>query len=94
MFKKENQLEERSRSKIQSKDIKKLRIDILKQFQNISEEELNEIINKKVDVVLWKLANRTNIYLVNDIPMLIDKEGRNILYPTVYWLWKFPFSLR
>ena len=94
MFKKESDLFGRSKSKIQNKDIKKLRQDIIKSSCHITEEDLNEFFNKKEAVTQVKLANRSIIYEVNDIPMFYDKEGRNNFYPTIFLLWRFPNTLR
>lgn len=93
MFKKEADLLGRSKSKIQNKDVKKLRTDIAKSCR-LSEEELNEFFNKKESVTQAKLANRTIIYEVNDIPMFYDKEGRGNFYPTIFLLWRFPNAVR
>lgn len=69
-------------------------IEVLKQFQSLTENEINEFFNKKASVTVIKLASRSLIYTVNDIPLLFDKEGRNDLYPTVFFLWRFPHALR
>ena len=93
MFKKESDLFGRSKSKIQNKDIKKLRVDIIKSC-HLSEDEINDFFNKKESVTQVKLANRSIIYEVNDIPMFYDKEGRGDFYPTIFLLWKCPTALR
>lgn len=94
MFKKESDLLGRSKSKIQNKDIKKLRVDIIKSSCHISEDELNEFFNKKESVTQVKLVNRSILYEVNDIPMFYDKDDRNNFYPTIFLLWRFPSALR
>ncbi len=94
MFKKERDLTQRSTILLKNKEIKNLCVEVLKQFQSLTENEINEFFNKKASVAVIKLASRSLIYTVNDIPFLFDKEGRNDLYPTVYFLWRFPHALR
>jgi translation initiation factor 2D len=94
MFKKEKDLVQRSTTLLKNKEIKNLSCEILKQCTSLTETDTSEFFNKKVTVSVMKLASRTLIYSVNDIPMFYDKEGRNDLYPTIFFLWRFPHTLR
>ena len=94
MLKKDKDLAQRSTTLLKNKEIKQLSSEILKQCTSLTETEISEFFNKKVTISVMKLATRTLIYSVNDIPMFYDKEGRNVLYPSIFFLWRFPHTLR
>lgn len=94
MFKKDKDLTERSRSLLKNKEIRSLKAEILLQFPRLSEDQISEIIAKKSNLSQTKLASRTIVYSVDDVPFFFDKEGRNNLYPTVFTLWRFPEAMR
>jgi translation initiation factor 2D len=93
MFKKNSDLNERTVCLLSNKDVKKLRTGLSKHL-NLNEDEVKEIFDKKSNVTQIKLVSRTLVYLLNNTPVLFDKEGRNNIYPTLYLLWKYPHALR
>jgi translation initiation factor 2D len=93
MFKKEQDLAERCRTCLKNKETKKLKTDILAQFPLLEESQLAILFGKN-NVTHAKLASRTIIYLVDDIPLFFDHSGRNNLFPTIFTLWLFPNILR
>jgi translation initiation factor 2D len=94
MFKKDRDLSERSNSLLKNKEIRDLKANIVKQFIDVDDAILNELFHKKSSVSQTKLASRTIIYSVDNIPLIFDKEGRSNLYPTIFFLWKFPRALK
>lgn len=94
MFKNGKDLTQRSTTQLKNKEIKNLSFEISKQFPILTADDVTAFLTKKTSVTIIKLATRTLIYLVNDIPIIFDKEGRNILYPTIYFLWRFPHTLK
>ena len=94
MFKKDKDLAQRSTTLLKNKEVKNLCSEILKQCSTLTESEISEFFNKKVTISVMKLATRTLIYSVNEIPMFYDKEGRNDLYPSIFFLWRFPHTIR
>ncbi len=79
---------------MKNKEIKALKQSLLIQLPLLTQAELNELLNKKTTVSIIKLASRTNIFCVNDIPMFFDKDDRENYYPTILFLWKFPHAIR
>lgn len=98
MFKKDVDLLERSKSQLRNKELKKLKKDILDQFPRIRDEQyethLDDFLKSISTIVLVKLENRSLIYYMDTIPYFIDIQGRNNLIPTLFFLWKFPKTLR
>lgn len=94
MFKKEQQLAERSRSLLKNKEVRTLRSAVLVQYPLLTEDLLNTVLPNKANVTAIKLANRTLLYSIDDVVLFFDVEGRNILFPTVHALWRCPGFLR
>lgn len=94
MFKKDRDLVDRSQTLMKNKEIKSLRAELVSQFPRLQAEELETLLTKKANVTCIKLASRTILYCVDGIPFVFDKEGRNNLFPTVFFLWQFPHALR
>jgi translation initiation factor 2D len=93
MFKKERDLAERSKTLLKNKEVRNLKADIVKKFQNVSEEELNAVIPNKADITVTKLANKTLLYSIGGVTLLFDIEGRGNLCPALPFLWRFPNAL-
>jgi translation initiation factor 2D len=94
MFKKDKDLEERSRSLLKNKEIRKFRSEILASFPLLNEAEITELIPNKCDLSVIKLATKTLIYNLDNIPVFYDLLGRNNLFPTIYTLWRYKNCLR
>lgn len=71
---------------------KKLRGDIIQQFPQLTEEELNVILPSKDTVFQLKVLAHTGevvvIYSVQKLPIVFEIE--KVMYPTVYMLWHKP----
>lgn len=65
---------------------------LLKTFPNLSENELNDFLPKKEVLNIIKVVTSDDVtvqvYTVRKRPMAFEAMGR--LFPTVYFLWKFP----
>lgn len=94
MFRKESDVVERSRALLRNKELKNFRQDILKQFPNTNEDELNILLPSKASLTLIKLANRSLLYEIDGKIVFFDVGGRNNIYPTVYSLWICPSMLK
>lgn len=94
MFSKERDLAERSKTLLKNKEVRTFKAEILKQFPNVQEDELSLVIPNKANVNLTKLANKTLLYSLDGIILFFDVEGRNNLYPSLNFLWKFPNTLK
>ena len=100
MFKKEKDLQERSRALLKNKEVRNLRTHFLTEFPSVSEEECAKVISSKTQVEILKLANKTLLYFSpgdgsgGSIPIFFDQDGRNNLYPTLHTLWRIPNALK
>lgn len=94
MFKKDKDVVEKSRTFLKSREIRKLKVDIMQQFPYFNDDILLLTIPNKSQVEIIKLATRTLIYLIDGVPLFFDVCGRNNLFPTVFLLWKFPTSIK
>lgn len=93
MFKKERDLAERSKTLLKNKEVRTLRSNILKEFPQVNDDQLNSMITNKAAVTVTKLANKTLLYSIDDIVYFFDLNGRNNLYPTLHFLWYCPNCL-
>lgn len=93
MFKKDRDLAERSKTLLKNKEVRTLKADIVKQFPNVNEDELNVVIPNKADITLTKLASKTLLYSIDGVTLFFDVGARNNLYPALPFLWRFPHAL-
>jgi predicted ribosome-associated RNA-binding protein Tma20 len=93
MFKKDRDLDERSKTLLKNKEIRTLKSEICKQFPAIREEELSTFIPNKAGVTITKLANKTYLYSIDGIIIVFDVGGRSKLLPALPLLWRFPNAL-
>ena len=93
MFKKDRDLTERSKTLLKNKEVRCLKAEIVKQFPNVQEEELNSVIPNKADITLTKLANKTLLHSIDGVVLFFDVNARNNLYPALPFLWRFPNAL-
>ena len=94
MFSKEKDLVERSKFLLKNKEARTLKADIAKLFPRLSENEISEIFPNKESISITKLANKTIVYSLKDIPLFYDYLDRRNIFPSIYALWKFPHTLR
>ena len=94
MFKKSHDLAQRSKSHMKNKDVRNLKKDVKNSFPTFSESQLGELLMDKGNVTITKLASRTLIYSMDNIPYFIDIEARSTICPTVFTLWRVPHLLR
>jgi hypothetical protein len=98
MFKKDRDLDQRSKTLLKNKEVRNLKSEILRQF-NLTEEQLNTLIPNKADITQTKLASRTILYSLNLnntttlTPIIFDLAGRNDLHPTIPFLHHFPHCI-
>ncbi|EUT86442.1 hypothetical protein PFAG_02312 [Plasmodium falciparum Santa Lucia] len=71
-----------------SKDRKKLAITLKSTFHIEKEEDIDEILDKEDTTFCKVQKTKIVIYFSKNIPVLFSVN--NIIYPTVYTLWKFP----
>ncbi|KAJ8923605.1 hypothetical protein NQ315_010184 [Exocentrus adspersus] len=90
MFKKAFKI--KSNNQLKGSERKTFKDLVLKAFPNITEHEINDFLPKKEVLNVIKIVTVDNIhvqvYAVQKKPMFFETLGR--LYPTVYFLWKFP----
>jgi len=94
MFKKPEDVQERSKSLMRKKDIQKLRADIMKQMPLVTEDSLATLFHNKANVECCKLMSKTLLYLSDGVPYFYDENGRNKLFPTLQFLWLHPNCVR
>ncbi len=95
MFKKDQDLTERSQVLLKNKEIKRLKADITQQLPLLKESELDSLLgDAKGQVMMIKLASRTILYTINGKPYFFDVQGRNNLFPTLLTCWLFPDCIR
>ncbi|SOV22444.1 translation initiation factor SUI1, putative [Plasmodium sp. DRC-Itaito] len=71
-----------------SKDRKKLAITLKSTFYIEKEEDIDEILDKEDTTFCKVQKTKIVIYFSKNIPVLFSIN--NVIYPTVYTLWKFP----
>lgn len=87
----------KSNNFLKSSERKAVKNLIKNQFanNNLNENDLEEFHSKKFQVALAKIVTYNNInisvYLIDKLPVFFSYEDK--LFPTVYWLWKFPKML-
>ena len=91
MFKRDRDLAERSRTLLKKNEVRSLRAQLDESNLSVS----LSMLDGKPAVCCTRLASRTIIYslLEPEVPIFIDVEGRQAIYPTVFTLWKFPSTL-
>ena len=94
MFKKDHDLSQRSKSHMKNKEVRKLKKDIFESIQNLSETQVGEMLVEKGNVTITKLASKTLVYSMENIPYFFDIAARNDYCPTVFALWRAPQILR
>lgn len=68
---------------LKSSDKRKLRDNLLRNFPDIKEDDLNIVIPPKEDVMMQKVAGtHMLIYMVGNNPVFFDLDGRGDYFPT------------
>ena len=68
---------------LKSSDKRKLRDNLLRNFPNIKEDELNQVLPIKEDIMMQKISgSHMLLYLVDNNPLFFDLDGRGDFYPT------------
>jgi len=76
MFKKDQDVHERSRSLLKNKEIRSLKADIVQQLHgSIDPEDLNRVITNKSSVTVIKLSNKNLLYAVDDAVMFFTLDS-------------------
>ena len=75
MFKKDQDVHERSRSLLKNKEIRSLKADIVEQLHDIDPEDLNRVITNKSSVTVIKLSNKNLLYAVDDAVMFFTLDS-------------------
>jgi predicted ribosome-associated RNA-binding protein Tma20 len=84
MFKKTQDLAERSKTLLKNKEVRSLRKEIAAQFPAVTEEDVaNAIVTNMAQVTITKLASKTLLYSIEGVVYFFDLNARNNLYPTV-----------
>lgn len=85
----------KSNSQIKGSERKKIRSQLIQQYPSFSSSSINELVPTKDEITHMKLvtSNGRNItvYCIGQNPSFFIDE--DIIYPTVYTLWKFPSLL-
>ncbi|SBT76272.1 translation initiation factor SUI1, putative [Plasmodium ovale] len=71
-----------------NKDRKKLASYLKSTFNIEKDEEVDEILDKEDTSVCKVQKTKISVYLSKNIPVLFSVQ--NVIFPTVYTLWKFP----
>ena len=75
-------------------DKKKLKASIKKAFPCLSEDQMNELLPMKDEIVVSKIFTFTEesvlLYIHNKNTIFFELEKEKQVFPTVYTLWKIP----
>ncbi|MCL4120391.1 UNVERIFIED_CONTAM: hypothetical protein GTU68_048734 [Idotea baltica] len=84
----------KTQTQLKGSDKKKLTAEIAQNFPSLTEDDLSALIPSKADVILIKAfcskGDIVNIYQIQKDPMFFKIDKNDQLYPSVYFLWKFP----
>eukprot|EP01031_Cornospumella_fuschlensis_P027255 gene27255-32925_t len=95
MFRKKENLVEKSRTLLKNKEIRGLRTWILQEYPNLGEAALEEALPAKASVTCIKLTNNTLLYSINNLVYFFDLHGeKKVLLPSLLMLWKCPDMMR
>ncbi|CAE1304714.1 EIF2D [Acanthosepion pharaonis] len=90
MFKKSFRV--KTHTTLKGSDRKKIKADILKVFNSLDDESLNEVLPNKGDVTVMKISTNSGenalVYFFQKNPMFFELD--KTIFPTVYLLWKHP----
>ena len=94
MFRKAQSMSERSRSRLKSSEVKKLK-GALRSALLLTPEALESLMPAKDSILQVKLRSKALVYIheASGTPLFFDADGRKSLYPTVFVLWKLPTLL-
>ncbi|CAM9378933.1 unnamed protein product [Ectocarpus sp. 6 AP-2014] len=90
MFRKKQDVAERSRSLLKNSAAKKIKAEIVSALPLLTKEIIDELMPNKDGIEVVKLATRALVYfhVPTKTPLFFDSDGRNNLFPTVYALWR------
>eukprot|EP01031_Cornospumella_fuschlensis_P039749 gene39749-48395_t len=95
MFRKKENLVEKSRTLLKNKEIRGLRTWIFQEYPNLGEAALEEALPAKASVTCIKLTNNTLLYSINNLVYFFDLHGeKKVLLPSLLMLWKCPDMMR
>lgn len=94
MFKKDHDVAQRSKSHMKNKEVRKLKKDVLDAYPALTDEHIGDMLVEKGNVTITKLASKTLVYSMDNVPYFFDLEGRNNYWPTIFALWRVPGMLR
>ncbi|XP_067137065.1 eukaryotic translation initiation factor 2D [Centruroides vittatus] len=82
----------KSNSQIKGSERKKIRTQLVQQYPLFSSSNINELVPNKDEITHMKLlannGHTITVYCIGQNPSFFVDE--NVIYPTVYTLWKFP----
>ncbi|XP_023221006.1 eukaryotic translation initiation factor 2D-like [Centruroides sculpturatus] len=82
----------KSNSQIKGSERKKIRTQLVQQYPSFSSSNINELVPNKDEITHMKLlannGHTITVYCIGQNPSFFVDE--NVIYPTVYTLWKFP----
>ncbi|CAN0182358.1 unnamed protein product, partial [Hapterophycus canaliculatus] len=102
MFRKKQDVAERSRSLLKNSAAKKIKAEIVSALPCLTKDVIDELMPNKAScccpwgkrfcdgIEVVKLATRALVYfhVPSKTPLFFDSDGRNNLFPTVYALWR------
>jgi translation initiation factor 2D len=94
MFKKDHDIAQRSKSHMKNKEVRKLKKDLIDAYPSLTDAQIGDMLMEKGNVTITKLASKSLVYSMENIPYFFDLEGRNNFWPTVFALWRAPHILR
>ena len=92
MFKKE--FTERSKGLLKNKETRNLQQLLLTQMKGLKQEELGQLFSGKAQVSQSRFGSKDVLYSTADGPIAFDIDGRNDLFPTIFFLSLFPTAIR
>ena len=84
----------KSNTQMKGSDKKKLKAAIKKAFPSLTEDQLNDLLPMKEEIVVSKIFTFTEesvlLYIHNKNTIFFELEKEKQVFPSVYTLWKIP----
>jgi len=84
----------KSNTQMKGSDKKKLKAALKKSFSKLSDDDLNQLLPAKEEIVVSKIFTFNEesvlLYIHNKNTVFFEMEKDKIFYPSIYTLWKYP----
>ena len=84
----------KSNTQMKGSDKKKLKAALKKSFSKLSDDDLNQLLPAKEEIVVSKIFTFNEesvlLYIHNKNTVFFEMEKDKIFFPSIYTLWKYP----